>query len=60
VSLPLLDSPQWHSTLRTFGWGFRSTAATVMSLVLFATYLGIGALAHDSHFSPGWALAATQ
>ena len=30
-----------------------------MSLVLFATYLGIGALAHDSHFSLAWALAST-
>ena len=28
-------------------------------LVLFATYLGIGALAHDTHFSLGWALAST-
>ena len=27
--------------------------------MLFATYLGIGALAHDSHFSLGWALAST-
>jgi predicted branched-subunit amino acid permease len=59
VALPPLSSPQWHSALRSFGWGFRSTAATVMSLVLFATYLGIGALAHDSHFSLGWALAGT-
>ena len=59
VSLPPLDSPQWHSSLRTYGWGFRSVTDTVLSLVLFATYLGIGALAHDSHFSLGWALAAT-
>ena len=29
------------------------------ALVLFATYLGIGALAHDSHFSLGWVLGAT-
>jgi predicted branched-subunit amino acid permease len=59
VSLPPLDSPQWHSSLRTYGWGFRSVTDTVLSLVLFATYLGIGALAHDSHFSLGWALAST-
>jgi predicted branched-subunit amino acid permease len=31
----------------------------VLSLVLFVTYIGIGALAHDSHFSLAWALAAT-
>jgi predicted branched-subunit amino acid permease len=30
-----------------------------MTLVLFATYLGIGALAHDSHFSLAWALMST-
>jgi len=37
----------------------RSVASTVLTLVLFATYLGIGALAHDSHFSLAWALAST-
>ena len=31
----------------------------MLTLVLFATYLGIGALAHDSHFSLGWVLAST-
>ena len=31
----------------------------MLALVLFATYLGIGALAHDTHFSLGWALAST-
>jgi len=59
LALPPLDSPQWHSSLRAFGWGLRSIASTVMTLVLFATYLGIGALAHDSHFSLAWALAST-
>jgi predicted branched-subunit amino acid permease len=37
----------------------RAVGSTVLALVLFATYLGIGALAHDSHFSLGWALAST-
>ncbi|HEY3678082.1 MAG TPA: AzlC family ABC transporter permease, partial [Bradyrhizobium sp.] len=59
MALPSLSSPQWHSALRAYGWGFRSVTHTVLSLVLFATYLGIGALAHDSHFSLGWALAST-
>src|SRR3984885_9057323 len=59
VSLPPLDSSQWHSSLRAFLWGMRSLAATVLTLVLFATYLGIGALAHDTHFSLAWALAST-
>ncbi|MCD0415898.1 AzlC family ABC transporter permease [Rubrivivax sp. JA1024] len=31
----------------------------MLTLVLFATYLGIGALAHDSHFSLGWLLVST-
>jgi predicted branched-subunit amino acid permease len=59
VALPPLDSPQWHSSLGAFRWGFRSIGSTVLTMVLFATYLGIGALAHDSRFSLGWALAAT-
>ena len=37
----------------------RSVGSTILTLVLFATYLGIGALAHDTHFSLGWALAST-
>jgi predicted branched-subunit amino acid permease len=36
-----------------------SVTSTVLALVLFATYLGIGALAHDSHFSLGWVLGST-
>src|SRR3984893_8213675 len=59
VALPPLDSPQWHSPLRAFAWGMRSVGSTVLTLVLFATYLGIGALAHDTHFSLGWVLAST-
>jgi predicted branched-subunit amino acid permease len=59
VALPPLDSPQWHSSLGAFAWGVRSVASTVLTLVLFATYLGIGALAHDTHFSQGWVLGST-
>ena len=36
-----------------------SVTSTVLTPVLFATYLGIGALAHDTHFSLGWALLST-
>ena len=32
---------------------------TILSLVLFVTYIGIGALAHDTHFSLAWAVLAT-
>jgi predicted branched-subunit amino acid permease len=59
VALPPLCSPQWHSSLRAFGWGARSIGSTVLTLVLFATYLGIGALAHDTHFSLAWTLLST-
>jgi len=37
----------------------RSTGSTVLTFVLFATYIGIGALAHDTHFSLAWALTST-
>jgi predicted branched-subunit amino acid permease len=56
---PPLDSPQWQSPFLTFAWGMSAVSSTVLALVLFATYVGIGALAHDSHFSLGWALAST-
>ena len=59
VRLPPLDSPSWQGSLRTFAWGLSAITSTLLTLVLFATYLGIGALAHDTHFSLGWALAST-
>jgi predicted branched-subunit amino acid permease len=59
VPLPALYSPGWQSSARAFACGLRSIASTVLTLVLFATYLGIGALAHDTHFSLGWVLAST-
>jgi predicted branched-subunit amino acid permease len=59
MPLPALDSPRWQSPLRAFAWGVRSVGSTILTLVLFATYLGIGALAHDTHFSLGWVLAST-
>jgi len=57
--LPALDSPKWQHTTTSFLLGFRAVSSTILTLVLFATYLGIGALAHDSNFSMGWALAGT-
>ena len=59
MALPALDSASWQSPLRAFAWGMRSVTSTVLTLVLFTTYVGIGALAHDTHFSLGWALAST-
>ena len=59
MPLPPLDSQQWQSPFRAFAWGMSAVGTTVLALVLFATYLGIGALAHDTHFSLGWVLAST-
>jgi predicted branched-subunit amino acid permease len=59
VAFPPLDSPKWQTPLQAFAWGMRAITSTVLSLVLFATYLGIGALAHDTRFSLGWTLTST-
>ena len=34
-------------------------SATILSLVLFVTYIGIDALSHDTRFSLGWTLQCT-
>ncbi|WP_184256911.1 AzlC family ABC transporter permease [Rhodopseudomonas rhenobacensis] len=59
MALPALDSPIWQSPAAAFRQGLRAVATTILTAVLFATYLGIGALAHDTHFSLGWVLAST-
>jgi predicted branched-subunit amino acid permease len=59
VPRPALDPSHWQSPARAFGRGLRAVTSTVLTLVLFATYLGIGALAHDSGFSLGWVLLST-
>lgn len=37
----------------------RSALSSVLALVLFGTFIGIGAFAHDSGFTLGWILAST-
>ncbi|MDR6660387.1 putative branched-subunit amino acid permease [Tardiphaga robiniae] len=59
MSLPALDSPRWQGSAAAFLYGMRSITTTILTLVLFATYIGIGALTHDTHFSLFWALAST-
>lgn len=59
VTLPPLDSPRWHGPLRAFAWGLSAITQTILTVVLFVTYLGIGALGHDTHFSLAWTLAST-
>jgi predicted branched-subunit amino acid permease len=56
---PALDSPKWQGVASPYFIGVKAVGSTILTLVLFATYLGIGALAHDSGFSLGWALAST-
>src|ERR1041385_4914826 len=48
------EEPTWQ--LGAFVAGFNATWTSVFCYVLFGTYVGIGALAHDFGFSVGWAL----
>lgn len=59
MALPSLDSSDWHSGPKTFLLGVRSALSSVLALVLFGTFIGIGAFAHDSGFTLGWVLAST-
>jgi len=59
MRLPSLDSGLWQSPIRAFAFGMSGITSTVLTAVLFATYLGIGALAHDTRFSLLWALLST-
>ena len=55
MSVPAAPS----SMLAVFLAGFAATWTSVFSYVLFGTYIGIGALAHDFGFSVSWALLST-
>lgn len=39
--------------------GVSSSFASILGLVLFVTFIGVGAFAHDSGFSLGWTLASS-
>jgi predicted branched-subunit amino acid permease len=47
------------SVLSAYLAGFRATWGSVFAYVLFGTYIGIGALAHDFGFGIAWALLST-
>jgi predicted branched-subunit amino acid permease len=47
------------SSLTSFLAGFQAAWRSVFAYVLFGTYVGIGALAHDFGFSLGWMLLST-
>ena len=52
-------SPESSSALAAFAHGLAAAARSVFLFVVFGTYVGIGALAHDLGFSLPWALATT-
>jgi hypothetical protein len=56
VSSPTKKPSPLDSSLGSFVAGMR---ASVFTLVLLGTYVGIGALAHDYGFSIGWVLLST-
>lgn len=59
MALPPLDSPKWQSTPAAFALGVKSALSSILGLVLFGTFIGVGAFAHDTGFTLGWALAST-
>jgi predicted branched-subunit amino acid permease len=54
-----LPPVRYPSSMSAYLAGFRATWTSVFSYVLFGTYIGIGALAHDFGFSVTWALLST-
>lgn len=59
MALPPLDSLKWQTARGAFLLGVKSGLSSVLALVLCGTFIGVGALAHDSGFALGWALATT-
>ncbi|WP_024575104.1 MULTISPECIES: AzlC family ABC transporter permease [unclassified Afipia] len=59
MALPVLDSPKWQSAPAAFALGVKSALSSILALVLFGTFIGVGAFAHDTGFTLGWALAST-
>lgn len=60
LALPTLDSPKWQRTSTAFVLGVRSALSSILALVLFGTFIGVGAFAHDTGFTLGWAVASTM
>jgi predicted branched-subunit amino acid permease len=59
LALPALDSPKWQSSAAAFAFGVKSALSSILALVLFGTFIGVGAFAHDTGFTLGWALTST-
>jgi len=58
MSPPPVPNPP-SSAFAAYGRGLQATWTSVFSYVLFGTYIGIGALAHDFGFSLLWSLLCT-
>lgn len=56
---PNAPAPTPPHAARPFVAGLHTAATSVFSLVLFGTYIGIGALAHDFGFSVHWVAVST-
>src|SRR5262245_14196804 len=52
-------SPDHPRPLRTFIAGLEASFRSVFTLVIIATYVGFGALAHDYGFSLAWVMLST-
>ena len=57
----MTDTPEISETLvaRPFARGLLSALTSILGAALFATFVGLGALAHDAGFSMGWTIAST-
>ena len=53
------SEPQPASTLAAFRAGLNATWTSAFTYVLFANYVGIGAISHDFGFTIAWTLVAT-
>jgi predicted branched-subunit amino acid permease len=61
-SPPLSDTPAsrpYESAIAAFVRGFAAAWSCVFAYVLFGTYIGLGALAHDFGFGLGWMILST-
>ena len=57
VNASPVHAEKWHS--RPFMSGIYNASTSLLGAALFANFIGVGALAHDSGFSLGWSLAST-
>lgn len=59
LSLAPSDSPESNSASSGFLRGARAVLSSILGMVLFFTFIGVGALTHDAGFTLGWAIAST-